>query len=130
MNTNKIISNNDPISTQNTEETSVYSGMNEVFEVTKKIIDTMQQGERIAVKDLADKVNAGLNGSGKNVSALVQMFVKKYPAVSVEVGRNGGVYKGGKPKRVDNRPRCHTCNQVIKSTEASKSTNVDTMLQA
>jgi hypothetical protein len=97
------------------ETVSVYDGMNEVFNHTRQIIDMMKQGEKIAIRDLADKVAAQVEMSSGNVMGLVQLFCKKSKEVSVEVGRGGGVFKGGKPKRIDNRPRCSTCNQVVRS---------------
>jgi hypothetical protein len=103
----------------------VYKGMDEVFEHTRKIIEGMDQGEKITVKDLADKVHSKvIEMPVGNVTNLVQMFVKRSKDVTVEIGRGGGVYKGGKPKRVDNRPRCPSCNQVVRSDHA-KNKSID-----
>jgi hypothetical protein len=100
--------------------------MNEVFDHTRQIIDTMKQGEKIAIRDLVDKVAAKVDHmSGGNVMGLVQLFCKKSKEVSVEVGRGGGVFKGGKPKRVDNRPRCATCHQVVRSEVQKHKTDSD-----
>lgn len=113
--------------TMGSEDTSsVYSGMNEVFEHTKQIIDTMKQGDKIAIRDLADKVAAQVEMPSGNVMSLVQLFCKRSKDVSVEVGRGGGVFKGGKPKRVDNRVRCKECNQVVRELQKNKSTASDT----
>lgn len=108
---------NPSLTTQFEEETlSVYAGMNEVFEQTRLIIDTMKDGEKIAIGDLVDQVASKVEMSGGNVMGLVKLFCKRSKGlVSVEVGRGGGVFKGGKPKRIDNRPRCTTCNQVVRS---------------
>ena len=115
------------------EETlSVYAGMNEVFDHTRQIIDTMKQGEKIAIRDLVDKVAAKVDHmSGGNVMGLVQLFCKRSKEVSVEVGRGGGVFKGGKPKRVDNRKRCETCHQVVRTftTKATEEENSDECVQ-
>jgi hypothetical protein len=98
-----------------TEETSLYKGMNAVFAQTRKIIDAMEHGGKMTVKDLSDRVQAEVSDmSIGNVANLVQMFLKKSKDVSVEIGRGGGVFKGGKPQRVDNRPRCATCHQVVR----------------
>lgn len=105
------------------EASSVYSGMNEVFAHTRNIIDTMQQGEKIGIRDLADKVAAQVEMPSGNVMSLVQLFCKRSKDVSVEVGRGGGVFKGGKPKRVDTRPRCPTCHQVVRDMQKTKSEN-------
>jgi len=97
------------------EEETMYAGMNEVFEHTRKIFEPMQQGERIGIKDLVDKVTSQVELSSGNVMGLVQLWCKKSKEVTVEVGRGGGVFKGGKPKRIDHRPRCGTCHQVVRS---------------
>lgn len=105
------------ISTKETgsvETLSIYTGMNEVFAVTRKIIDGMENGDKLTVRDLTDKVSAQVNMTYANVMNLVQMFLKECKDVSVEIGRGGGVYKGGKKRRVDNRPRCSACNQVLR----------------
>jgi len=96
---------------------SIYAGMNEVFKHTRQVIDEMQTGDKIGIRDLADKVSSQieLELSNANVMHLVQLFCKQSKEVTVEVGRGGGVYKGGKPKRIDNRPRCPSCNQVIRA---------------
>jgi len=95
---------------------TTYSGMNEVFRSTKMIIDEMEDGQRIGVKDLADKVAAKVeNMAFSNIMSLVQLFCKENKGfVTVELGRAGGVYKGQKKQRIDARPRCSTCNQVMR----------------
>ncbi len=123
MSTENISSNeNQSLNVVGEETLSVYAGMNEVFDHTRQIIDTMKQGEKIAIRDLVDKVAAKVDMSGGNVMGLVQLFCKRSKEVSVEVGRGGGVFKGGKPKRVDNRPRCITCHQVVRA-EVQKNKN-------
>lgn len=109
------------------EETlSIYAGMNEVFKFTRVIINDMKQGEKITVRDLSDKVAAQIdNLPSGNITNLVQMFLKQCKDVSVEIGRGGGVFKGGKPKRVDIRPRCQTCNQVIRNDTQKHTSIVD-----
>lgn len=104
---------------------AVYEGMNEVFEHTRRIIEDMQQGEKITVRDLVDKVSSEVNMGIGNVHNLVQMFLKKRKDVTVEIGRGGGVFKGGKPKRVDNRPRCASCNQVLRPDMKQKQASIE-----
>jgi hypothetical protein len=104
---------------------AVYEGMNEVFDHTCRIIEGMQQGEKITVRDLVDKVAAEVKMGIGNVHNLVQMFLKKRKDVTVEIGRGGGVYKGGKPKRVDNRPRCTSCNQVLRPDMKQKQASIE-----
>lgn len=100
---------------QNTAPTT-YIGTNAVVEQARCIIDELEHGKKITVKDLSEKIAAKTYGmSLGNVTNLVQMFLKDCKDITVEIGRNGGIYKGGKQKRVDNRPRCTQCNQVMRS---------------
>lgn len=95
-------------------ELSIYSGMNEVFGLVQISISEMKNGEKITVRDLIDKISAQLpKMQAGNIANLVMMYVHSSKEVSVEVGRGGGIYKGGKPRRVDPRPRCPTCTQVL-----------------
>jgi hypothetical protein len=109
---------------------AVYTGMTEVFEHTRRIISDMKQGEKIGMKDLIDKVSSQIaTMSSSNVMNLVQMFCKQSKEVTVEVGRGGGVYKGGKLPRVDTRTRCPHCNQVVRmETKKSTETIVDNLV--
>lgn len=86
--------------------------MNIVFEATKRILDKLEDGKKTTLKDLIDKVVAETKVQVSIANGLVPMYAHSYTGVSVEKGRNGGVFKGGKPKRVDPRPRCPTCGQV------------------
>ncbi len=124
-NTENISANeNQSLNVVGEETLSVYAGMNEVFEHTRQIIDTMKQGEKIGIRDLVDKVAAKVDMSGGNVMGLVQLFCKRSKEVSVEVGRGGGVFKGSKPRRIDARPRCETCHQVVRGDLKKKTSDV------
>lgn len=111
---NNITEHNDASEITNIDNSSIYTGMNEIFEHTRQIIDDMKQGEKISVADLVCKVASGVKMTQSNVTNLVQMYLKQCKSITVEVGRGGGVYKGGKPKRIDTRPRCPSCNQVVR----------------
>lgn len=106
-----------PISPQEEKpaDATNYSGMNEVFQLTREILDGMQKHDRIEVGDLSEKVFAKTQNMALwHVSNLVRMYLKDCTDVTVERGARGGVYKGGKPVLVDERPRCHTCHQLIR----------------
>jgi len=112
------IKENSPISTEikinNKSDT-----MERVFDAARNILDTLQDGEKILIKDLTDKVVAKTQAQTSVVSGLISMFVHEmYDGIVVERGRNGGIFKGGKKVRVDMRPRCSTCNQVLSKHSA------------
>lgn len=99
----------------NTDFFCNYTGMNEVIKQTRIILNEMNEGEKIGVKELANKVNSKISGmSRSSVTSLVQMYCKTTQDVSIEVGRAGGIYKGGKKRRIDARPRCKECGQVVR----------------
>lgn len=99
------------------DSVSAHDTMNLVKQSVSKILDNLQDGEKTTLKDLIDKVVAETNIKVSIANGLVPMVVHEWAnlgAGSVEKGRNGGVFKGGKVPRVDPRPRCETCNQVIR----------------
>jgi hypothetical protein len=76
-----------------------------------------EEGKKITMKDLIDKVVFDTKIKISTANGLVPELVRNYPGVKVEAGRSGGVYRGGKPVRVDRRERCETCNQVVRQKE-------------
>ncbi len=128
-----ISSETSPISTDITPSSyktggDIYVGMNDVFAHTRRIIADMQQGEKIGMQDLSEKVASNIKTLSYNsVHNLVQLFCKQSKEVTVEVGRNGGVYEGGKKQRIDHRERCITCKQVIKPSNKSVSSDTDSI---
>jgi len=88
-----------------------------------KILDSLADGEKTTLKDLIDKVVAETEVQVSIANGLVPMVVHEWADNgygSVEKGRNGGVFKGGKPIRIDPRERCLTCNQVIRHSKKEK----------
>lgn len=96
---------------------SAQETMNLVLESTNKVLDGLQHGHKTTMKDLTDKVVAETKVQVSVANGLVPMFVHAWAGRgegTVEKGRNGGIFKGGKQKRIDPRARCETCNQVIR----------------
>lgn len=100
---------------QSQSEASIYAGMSPVITHIRDFISGMQDGERIEVQDLADKVAAKLpDTSHSHVLHLLRIYCKQAKEVVVEPGRMGGIYKGGKKRKTDTRPRCKECHQVLR----------------
>lgn len=91
--------------------------VNIVFNSTKRYLDNLQDGERITFTDLIDKVVADTKLKQTFVNGLATTFAHTYSAVTVEHGRGGGIYKGGKKKHIDKRERCETCSQVLRKKD-------------
>lgn len=96
---------------------SVSSTMEIVKESVYRIIATVEHGEKITTGDLIDKVIAETNVQTSVANGLVPMIVREWEQLgngTVNIGRNGGIYPGGKKIRVDPRVRCEACNQVVR----------------
>jgi len=101
---------------------SAQDTMDSVKGSTYKILDLLEHGEKTTLKDLIDKVVAETEVQVSIANGLVPMVVHEWAKNgngSVEKGRNGGVFKGGKPIRIDPRPRCETCGQVDRRKQAA-----------
>lgn len=91
--------------------------MDSVKKSVYKILDTLETNKKTTLKDLIDKVVSETNIQVSIANGLIPMIVHEWARNgngTVEKGRGGGVYKGGKQKRVDPRARCGTCNQVVR----------------
>jgi len=67
-----------------------------IFEATFAIIDSMENGERIQMKDLAQTVGLAVAMDPKLVINFVSHFVHNSDLAYVARGKNGGVIKGSK----------------------------------
>jgi hypothetical protein len=99
---------------------STQNSINAISESINKILDGLENGERATLHDIIDKVIAETGVQISMANGLVPTLVRNYPGVEIEKGRNGGVFKGGKPKHIDARPRCDTCHQVVRVKPATE----------
>lgn len=85
-----------------------------VGQVVVEYLDSMSTGDKTTLKNLAKIVQerAGVKETG--ITSIISIVVRSYPGVSMEYGRFGGIYKGGRPLKEDNRKRCEKCNQIIR----------------
>jgi hypothetical protein len=106
-----------PNTPQTKVDASTQDTMNLVFTATNKILDALQNGEKTILRDVIDRVVFETKVQQSIVNGIVPMFIHQWANAgngSVNKGRNGGIYKGSKQIRVDPRPRCETCNQVLR----------------
>ena len=103
---NNKMKNNDNIQDQ----------ISRVSEKLESIIDTMAMHSKITVRDLADKVSMQIpEMTHSQVMNLVSLCAHNSKSVCVELGRGGGIYKGGRAKKIDARTRCESCHQVVRA---------------
>jgi hypothetical protein len=86
------------MSTKDIERMTAFS--NQVFEAAEHVIETMQDGERIQIKQLAQTVGLALAKDPKNVLGFVNHFAHDTTLAYVTRGKNGGIIKGTKPVKV------------------------------
>src|ERR1700722_3182793 len=86
--------------------------MNRIFSAAQKQLDNIKEHEKILLHDLIDKVVAETQVKTTIAQGLISMFLEDWVGRgegTLESGRSGGIYKGGKKQRVDMRPRCTGC---------------------
>lgn len=86
------------------------------------LLDNLKDGERTTVKDLVDKVVYSTGVQVSIANGIVPMLVHTWAqsgAGSIRRGRAGGVIKGEIKQRVDPRPRCGECHQVLRKINSS-----------
>lgn len=99
-------------------ENSAQNTVNIVKQSTLKILSDIPKGEKTTFKDLIDKVVAETRIQISIANGLVAMIVHEWEQEgygSIEKGRNGGIYPGGKEKKIDKRLRCESCHQVLRT---------------
>lgn len=67
-----------------------------IFEATHESVDSMNNGERIQLKELAQTVGLAVAMDPKDVLGFVNYYVHNSDIVYVSRGKNGGVIKGVK----------------------------------
>jgi hypothetical protein len=72
----------------------------QAFEAAHNILDGMQDGERIQIKDLAKDVGLAVALPSKDVLGFVTHFVHNTSIAYVRRGKHGGIIKGVKPVKL------------------------------
>lgn len=70
-----------------------------IFDATQAILEPLPLGERIQLKDLAQKVATSLNLDLRYVLPFVTHFARKTDLVYVTRGKKGGIIRGSKPSK-------------------------------
>jgi ribosomal protein S4E len=85
--------------TFNADLEAMVASAREAFQAAQHVIDTMKDGERIQIKDLAKDVGLALALDPKQVLGFVNHFAHNSSTAYVTRGKNGGIIKGVKPIR-------------------------------
>lgn len=90
-----------------------------VNDATAHAIENLQEGEKISLKSLTERVARFLGLSQALCAPFVTMFVKSYDRCTMQKGRNGGIYKGKLARKEDLEPRCDHCGQKLRAKRES-----------
>ena len=107
------------MSTQNdVEQATTFS--KRVYETAKQTIQSMQDGERMQIKELAKVVGQALSEDPKVVLGFVNYFAHRTGLAYVTRGKNGGIIRGTRPVKVVK------AGKKQKKVDASTATDVTT----
>ena len=87
----------------------------QVFTAAEHVIETMQDGDRIQIKQLAQTVGLALATDPKHVLGFVNHFAHDNSLSYVTRGKNGGIIRGTKPAKVVKASK-KTKDAVVAST--------------
>lgn len=102
------------MSSKDVERSTTFA--NQVFAAAEQVIETMQDGERIQIKQLAQTVGVALSTDPKHVLGFVNHFAHDNSLSYVTRGKNGGIIKGTKPAK------------IVKASKKTKDAVVDSVV--
>jgi hypothetical protein len=88
-----------------------------------ELLNSLEEDEKTTVKDLVDKIVYATGVKISQANGIVPMLIHNWAQAGngrIERGRTGGVYRGTKKERVDPRPRCSECHQVLRKINSSE----------
>lgn len=86
-----------------------------ISETADKIIEDMHEGERITFSEIISRISIDTSIPKSTVSGVIRLYAHNNNKIEVSAGRDGGLFKGSKPKKViEDKPRCPTCQQTLK----------------
>jgi hypothetical protein len=96
--------------------------MADVRVIIQREINNLNDHERITIRNMADLITAETGIPNSKVIVAIPTLIESVDGAVIEAGRNGGIYKNGRAKIVDGRPRCESCHQVLikKSMKSSE----------
>jgi uncharacterized phosphosugar-binding protein len=72
----------------------------QVFKAAQQFLESMQDGERVQIKQLAQNVSTSLSRDPKKVLVFINHFAHSTSMAYVSRGKNGGLVKGVKPVKI------------------------------
>jgi hypothetical protein len=93
-----------------------------VFVATHSTLDSMTDGQRIQLKELAKVVGLAVAMEPKRVLDFVNHFVHNTDVAYVTRGKNGGIVKGEKPVKVEKPKKASKKDAVVADDDSTDAT--------
>lgn len=84
----------------NTEIKTILESVEKIFTAAQASIESLKDGERMQIKELAKSVGLAVAMEPKQVLGFVNYYVHNTSAAYVTRGKNGGIIRGSKPTKV------------------------------
>lgn len=85
----------------NANITNMLETVERIFDAAQVVIDGMDNGARIQIKELAQEVALAVGMEPKNVLGFVHHFAHNTDTAYVTRGKHGGIIKGTRPAKTD-----------------------------
>ena len=88
-----------------------------------ELLNSIPDDEKTTLKDLVDKIVYKTKIQVSMVNSIVPMLVHTWCREgngTISRGRDGGIRRGVKKQRVDPRPRCSECHQVLRKINSEE----------
>ena len=105
----------------NTNIQSMLETVERIFEAAQTTVESMQQGERIQIKELAQSVGLAVAMEPKHVLGFVNHFAHHTDSAYVTRGKNGGIIRGTRPAKVDKTSKKAKKTVVVVDTDTTAS---------
>lgn len=90
------------------------SVMSLIRDSVNRAIDAMTDGQRIKILDFFRLIVEDTGVKSSAVSCFATNYITARPDAYVKRGQKGGVVKGVRREKKDERPRCPTCQQLVR----------------
>lgn len=101
---------------------SMLETVERIFEAAQLVVESMSDGDRIQIKELAQRVASAVSLEPKNVLSFVHHFAHNTDAAYVTRGKHGGIIKGTRPAKVDKPKKVKKVADVADTSDTSDAT--------
>lgn len=103
---------------------SMLETVERIFEAAQLVVENMSDGDRIQIKELAQRVASAVSLEPKNVLSFVHHFAHNTDAAYVTRGKHGGIIKGTRPAKVDKPKKVKKTADVVDTSDVDVTASV------